>query len=337
MSGRYREAGVNLDEAERAVELYRQALGEGGGASGVSAIGHFAGFMPIPGTSDGSLIVASADGVGTKLVLARESGRLEGVGQDLVAMVVNDLLAVGARPLFLLDYLAVERLDAREAAEIVSGVARAAAESGAVLLGGETAELKGILIPGALDLAGFGVGIVPDGAAVTGEAIRVGDRLLALRSSGFHSNGYTLIRKILSDGVDPATPLQSGTLLEALLRPTALYPGPVLRSLSKAVHGLAPVTGGGIAGNLKRILPLTVDARLRLGALRPHEEMGLLMKRGHIDRDEALRSWNMGVGYVMVVVPDALSTLKGELEGDGVECWEIGRVEAGKGEVTWSS
>ena len=334
MNDRYREAGVDLDEAGRTSRLYHQVIDRDEASGVISEIGHFAAFMGLPGDGGGPLLAASADGVGTKLVLAREFGRMEGIGQDLVAMIVNDLLASGARPLFLLDYLAVEKLHAEEAAAIVASVARAAETVGARLLGGETAELKGLLTPGALDLAGFGVGLVERERLVTGRAIRSGDRLLALRSSGFHSNGYTLIREILSGGVDPMTPLGDGRpLLDALLRPTTLYPPILLAELSSDVHGLAPVTGGGIAGNLERILPADLDALICRSSLRPHPEMELLARRGNVPPRDALRAWNMGVGYIIVASPEGASDLVRDLE---CETWEIGHMAAGRGDVVWT-
>lgn len=333
----YRQAGVDIEEADRTVLFYRE-IAKGTSREGVlSEIGHFAGLLAMPGLPS-KVLVASADGVGTKLLLARQTKRMDGVGQDLVAMVVNDLLAVGARPLFLLDYLAVDRLDALEAKAIVEGVALGCVEAGCALLGGETAELPGMIAPGAFDLAGFAVGLADRDRLVTGASIRPGDVVLGLDSSGLHANGFSLVRKILGEtGLDLEVPFAGDErLADALLRPTRIYVDAVLAVLGPHIHGLCHVTGGGIAGNLVRILPQGTDARLDAGSLAPPPVMTLLMETGGLRREDVLRVWNMGVGFLLVVSPEAEAGVAAGLRDRGERVRTLGVIRAGEGRVRWS-
>lgn len=331
----YEKAGVDLTVADETVGIYRELAARAPSEGVVGGIGHFAGLFVDPGDR-GTLLVAGADGVGTKLLLARGADRLEGVGIDAVAMAVNDLLAVGARPLFLLDYLATDRLSATDARRIVASVVEGCAMAGCALLGGETAELPGLITQGAFDLAAFAVGAVPQGRVVSGEAIRPGDVVLALGASGLHSNGFSLVRHVLSsNGVSirdshPAV----GQWADALLRPTRIYVKSVLACLDEGVHGLCHVTGGGIPGNLIRILPAGTCAQLRKDALRPDPAMRVLMDLGSLSLDDVLPVWNLGVGFIMVVDPATAEEVAGHLRDLAETVWELGRVEPGEG-IAW--
>lgn len=331
----YQLAGVDIEEADRTVPIYKE-LAESTPRKGVlSEIGHFAGLFELPKMKD-PVLVSGTDGVGTKLLLAKALGRLSGVGQDMVAMVVNDLLCIGARPLFLLDYLATSRLDADEARALVSSVAGGCREAGCALLGGETAELPGMLMPDAVDLAGFGVGVVERDLMVTGAGIRPGDRILALSSSGFHSNGFTLVRKIVADAkLDLHTPFGGGDLGDALLSPTRIYVNSVVPILGPAVHGLAHVTGGGIGGNLVRILPDGVRAEIRSSLLPEPPVMTFIREKGGISRKAARPSFNLGAGFLVVLHPDAVLDVKGRLEAAGESVQEIGSIFTGGRTVQW--
>lgn len=339
MSGRrkdaYARAGVDLGVAGEAVDIYRAIASRTPGEGVVGGIGHFAGLFADPGDPD-TLLAAGADGVGTKLLLAREADRLEGVGIDAVAMVVNDLLAVGARPLFLLDYLATDRLSAAEAKRIVGGVAEGCAMAGCALLGGETAELPGLITTGAFDLAAFAVGSVSRRRLVSGEAILPGDLVLALGASGLHANGFSLVRRILSSNgisIHDSHP-EVGSWADALLCPTRIYAGSILASLGDEVHGLCHVTGGGIAGNLLRILPQGTCAILRRDALRPDAATRALMGMGALTTDDVLPVWNLGVGFVVIADADVAGRVAGRLAEHGETVWELGEIGQGGG-ITW--
>lgn len=339
MSGRrkdaYAKAGVDLGVAGETVDIYRTLATHTPSEVVVGGIGHFAGLFADPADSD-MLLAAGADGVGTKLLLAQEADRLEGVGIDAVAMVVNDLLAVGARPLFLLDYLATDRLSAGQAKRIVGGVAKGCAMAGCALLGGETAELPGLISGGAFDLAAFAVGSVPRRRLVSGEAIRPGDVVLALGASGLHANGFSLVRRILSShaiSIHDSHP-EAGPWADALLRPTRIYAGPIIAGLGDDVHGLCHVTGGGIAGNLVRILPKGTCAILRKDALRPDAATRALMGMASLTTDDVLSVWNLGVGFVVIVGADAARRVAGRLADLGEAVWELGEIGSGEG-ITW--
>ena len=333
----YRAAGVDVAASELAVRRYQEAAGIAWRPEVMGAIGHFAGLFRLGG-GEGQVLVAGADGVGSKLLLAAQLGQLDDIGVDLVAHLVNDLLTVGARPLFVLDYLAVDRLDPEQAARIVASVAKGCRDAGCALLGGETAELPDMLRPGVLDLAGFAVGTVAAEGVISGGAIRPGHRVLALASHGFHANGYSLIRKIVSaSGLDLHKPRQPGlpALGVELLTPTRSYLGPVQDVLGLPLSGLAHVTGGGIGGNLIRILPEGCRAVIEQDRWAEPGLSQFIRSRAGLSQEAVRHVFNLGVGFVMVVPKEAAADLVAALERSGETAFEIGRIEAGKRAVVW--
>ena len=331
----YAGAGVDIDAGDALVERVKPAAraterpGTLGGLGGFGAL-----FDPRAAGYADPLLVAATDGVGTKLRVAIDTGRLDGVGQDLVAMCVNDLICQGAEPLFFLDYLATGRLDVDAAARVVEGVARACAASGCALIGGETAEMPGLYAGGDFDLAGFAVGAV-ERDAVLPAAVAEGDVVLGLASDGVHSNGFSLVRRVVEAaglGWDDAAPFGGGTLGAALTAPTRLYVRPVLAAIrAGGVHALAHVTGGGLPGNLPRVLPEGLGARIDLSRWTRPPVFDWLAEAGGIEADEMLRTFNCGIGMVVVCAPDRADTLRAALEGAGERVHRLGRVERGAG------
>jgi phosphoribosylformylglycinamidine cyclo-ligase len=267
------------------------------------------------------LLVACTDGVGTKVALARSLGRLEGLGQDLVAMCVNDLACIGAEPLFFLDYLAVGRLDPEVAGAIVSGIAAACREVGCALLGGETAEHPGVMADGDLDLAGFAVGAVERDEALAPESVRPGDAIVGIPSSGLHANGFSLVRALVEAGALAPDP-------DLLLAPTRLYPGDMarLRAEGVEVHAAAHVTGGGLPENLPRALPEGLAAIVDPGAWELPPAIEAVLATGRVPEDEAWRTFNMGLGMCLVVPPQSVERAAALIAG----AREVGRVEPGE-------
>jgi phosphoribosylformylglycinamidine cyclo-ligase len=280
----YESAGVSLAIAESVVERLRGAVE----STGASNFGAFAGLYPL---DDGRLLAASTDSVGTKLIVARERGRLRNCGADLAAHCINDVITTGARPLFLLDYVAAASIDLEQVAELVEGAAEVCRTAGAALVGGETAELPGIYREGELDFAGTCVGIVERGQLIDGSLIREGDLVVGFPSAGVHANGFTLVRRVLE---------QENYDGEDLLAPTRLYLDEMRRL--PAAHGFAHVTGGGIAGNLERILPEGLRGEIDWEAWERPPVFGWLGR--HVDEDELRRVFNLGIGYC-AVVPEA--------------------------------
>ena len=323
--GSYAAAGVDIaagDALVRRIAPMAKATGRPGAMGGLGGFGAL--FDPRAAGYDDPLLVAATDGVGTKLRVAIDTGRLGGVGRDLVAMCVNDLVCQGAEPLFFLDYLACARLDVEAAAAVVEGIAAACREAGCALVGGETAEMPGMYAPGDLDLAGFAVGAVERGRVLPA-GVSEGDALWGLPSDGLHSNGFSLVRRVASDAGlswhDPA-PWGGGELGPALLVPTRLYVRPALEAIAAGgVHALAHVTGGGIAENLPRVLPEGLGARVDLGAWERAPLFRWLAEAGPIDRDEMLHTFNCGIG--MIAITDPSASVPGAIA--------IGAVERGRG------
>ncbi|MFP4635796.1 MAG: phosphoribosylformylglycinamidine cyclo-ligase [Nitriliruptoraceae bacterium] len=326
----YADAGVDLGAAERSVELLSDALA---GASRPEVLGQIGGFGGLfafdPARYEHPVLVSSSDGVGTKLELARRTGVLDTVGRDLVGMVVDDLVVTGAEPLFLNDYLAVGSLDPDRVAAIVRGVAAGCREAGCALVGGETAEHPGLLAPDAFDLAGFGVGVVGREAMLGAHRVQPGDRLVALPSSGLHSNGYSLVRRIV-DGLDLDEPHGlDAPLGEVLLTPTRIHAADCLALDAEVeLHALCHVTGGGLPGNLPRVLPPAVTAVVDTTAWRWPPVFRWLAERGPVPTEEMWRTFNCGVGMVAVVPPDALEPTLEVLAGRGVAAFELGHIDA---------
>lgn len=336
----YRTAGVDIDAAESAVELMKAKVARASRPEVVGELGGFAGLFAFdPTRYRRPLLASSTDGVGTKTVLARLLDRHDTVGIDLVAMVVDDLVVCGAEPLFLLDYVACGRVIPERIAEIVGGIAEGCRLAGCALLGGETAEHPGVMEPDAYDLAATGVGAVEADDVLGAGRVQVGDALIALASSGLHSNGFSLVRQVLAtaglalertlDEVD-----DDRALGEILLTPTRIYARDCLALIAEVeVHALAHVTGGGLAANLARVLPDHVDVVVERTSWVPAPVFGLLERRGGIEPYEMERTFNMGVGMTAIVraadVDRALATLMCRR----VPAWVAGEVVAGAGNV----
>ncbi len=335
----YREAGVDIDAGNRAVDLmkkhvratYRpEVLGDIGGFGGLFALN--------TGKYSQPVLVSGTDGVGTKLRLAFMLDKHDTIGQDAVAMCVNDILVQGAEPLFFLDYLAVGKLEPEKVAAVVSGVARACSESGCALLGGETAEMAGFYPSGEYDIAGFAVGVVDRPKIITGETIAPGDLLIGLPSSGLHSNGYSLVRKICFDlkqfPADTYIPECGKTLGEELLTPTRLYPKTCLPLIEAfTVKGMVHITGGGFYDNIPRVLPENCAVEIDTESWPKPPIFGLLKEWGGVAWPEMYRTFNMGIGMIVVVPSGEAAALQQYLAGQGEKSYIIGKVAAGKREV----
>ena len=332
----YRTSGVDIDAAEDAKERYRRLVESTRTAGAVGAFGSFGGLFRAP-TGERPLLVASADGVGTKIKVAIESGRHGTIGHCLVNHCVNDILAQGAVPLFFLDYVAFGVLEPAVAEAIVAGVAAGCRENGCALIGGETAEMPGLYTPPDYDLAGFIVGTVEESAALGPERVRNGDVIVALESTGLHTNGYSLARRIVKErmglGVDDEFPGEGGaTVADVLLRIHRSYL-PILRSLLPMVHALAHITGGGIPGNLNRALPPTLDAIVRTETWKVPNVFEQLGTAGGVPRDEQFRAFNMGVGMMVIVAPQHAAIVQEAARQAGVVAWIAGEVVTGSGSV----
>ena len=325
----YRDAGVDIDAGDRLVEnikpFARKTLRQGV----LAGIGGFGALFEIAAKNYRQpVLVSGTDGVGTKLKLAFELDRHATIGIDLVAMSVNDILTLGAEPLFFLDYYACGHLDVATATKVVEGIARGCRQAGCALLGGETAEMPGMYPAGEYDLAGFAVGIVEKSRIIDGKGIAESDVVLGIASSGAHSNGYSLIRKIIAvKGVDLSSKLDGRTLAEAILAPTRIYVKPVLKlARTVTIKGLAHITGGGLVDNVPRILPRHLAARVERAAWTMPPLFRWLQEQGGIADDELYRVFNCGIGMVVVVrAADAGKALK-TLRAAGETAWRIGRV-----------
>jgi phosphoribosylformylglycinamidine cyclo-ligase len=329
-TGAYRRAGVDLDAAEEATTLIRDLARAASGPEVIEGIGGFAGLYRL---DEKRLLAGATDGVGTKLEIARLAGRLDTVGIDLVAMCANDVVCTGARPLFFLDYIAMGRLVPEEVSGIVAGVAEGCRRAGCALLGGETAEHPGVLEAGRFDLAGFCVGLVEEEELIGPRLVREGDAVIGLRSSGLHSNGFSLVRQAI-EGLDLlGTPegLQH-PLAEELLVPTLIYVPAVLEAAGRGlVHAAAHVTGGGLPENLPRALPSELGAEVNLRAWEPSPVFSFVERASGATPDEMLRTFNMGIGMALVVPADAEDQVADVCGAHGFEAVRIGTVDRGEG------
>ena len=331
----YRDAGVDIDAGDALVDALRPIVQRTARDGCLSQLGGFGGLFEIPTDRYRQpVLVSGTDGVGTKLKLAFASGRHDTIGVDLVAMCVNDVIVHGAEPLFFLDYFATGRLDPETARTVLQGVGHGCEQAGAALIGGETAEMPGMYAAGEYDLAGFCVGVVEKSAIIDGSRITPGDAVIGLRSSGPHANGYSLIRKILeSSGSNLESPWHDSTLGDALLTPTKIYVRPLLRLLADVqVHGVAHITGGGITGNIRRVIPDTMRAVLDSKAWPEPEIFSWLQSHGNIDTSEMYRTFNCGLGMVIVVAADDTAQTLDVLDDGGKHADHIGYIEAHSGE-----
>lgn len=328
----YRDAGVDIEAGESLVERIKPLVQKTQRPECLGNIGGFGGLFELPiDRYRRPVLVSGTDGVGTKLKLAVILDRHDTIGIDLVAMCVNDVLVLGAEPLYFLDYFATGRLSPEHAQSVIAGIATGCEAAGAALIGGETAEMPGMYSPGEYDLAGFCVGVVEKDQIIDGSHIRAGDQVLGLASSGLHSNGYSLARAVLErSSATLDQPIGETTLGEALLAPTRIYVRSIL-ALLKAVpiHGIAHITGGGLPGNIPRILPGNCDCRIDATAWPRPEIFQWLQSEGSIDDTEMLRTFNCGIGLVIIVSSDTAAQAHEMLEASGETVYRLGEVQAG--------
>jgi phosphoribosylformylglycinamidine cyclo-ligase len=339
MTASYREAGVDTAAGDLAVELMKSAVQKTHGPEVLGGVGGFAGLFDVSflKSFDRPLLATSTDGVGTKVAIAQALDKHDTIGQDLVGMVVDDIVVVGARPLFMTDYIACGRVVPERIADIVAGIARACAETGTALVGGETAEHPGLLAPDDYDVAGAAVGVVEADAQLGPQLVEDGDAIVAIGSSGLHSNGFSLVRYILNEngiGYRDNSNELGGVVGEVLLEPTRLYTAPVLRLLSdatvgKAVHAVSHITGGGIAANIARVLPVGSWAELDRTSWSPAPVFRTLASLGGMKLTETEGTWNLGIGMVAVVSRSSVDAVIAALAADGLPAWVAGTVSTG--------
>jgi len=331
----YKDAGVDIEAGNRLVERIKPLVARTRRPEVLAGLGGFGGLFALPpGKYAEPVLVSGTDGVGTKLKLAQQLDRHDSIGIDLVAMCVNDVLVQGAEPLFFLDYFACGQLDTDVATAVIAGIANGCEQAGAALIGGETAEMPDMYGQGEYDLAGFCVGAVERRDLLDGSAIAAGDAIIGIASGGPHSNGYSLIRKVLTvagnadiDGVPAA---------ELLLAPTRIYVKPVLALMeSIAVHGIAHITGGGLTENVPRILHGDLHAAIETGSWQPGPVFDWLANTGHIASDEMRRTFNCGVGMIVVVDRAAADAAIEALGNNGETAWRLGTVVEGGGGVEY--
>ena len=315
MNNTYKSAGVDKEEGYKTVDKIKSAVAETHNKNVLNNLGSFGAFYAI-GEYKNPVLVSGTDGVGTKLKIALDTKKYDSIGIDCFAMCVNDILCQGAKPLFFLDYLACGKLDSNVASEIILGMVKACKDNECALIGGETAEMPGMYQVGDYDVAGFCVGIVERDEIIDGSKIKKGDKIIAIPSSGFHSNGFSLVRKVFPDFEEE---FEGKPLYETLLEPTRLYYQPILQLLKVAsLSGIAHITGGGLIENVPRIIPNGLCAEIQTEKIRIPSIMLELEKRGNVDRMEMFGTFNMGVGMVVVVdekdAEKVLSTLKDSYE-----------------------
>ena len=331
----YKDAGVDIDAGDELVERIKPMVARTRRPEVLAGLGGFGGLFAIPpGRYREPVLVSGTDGVGTKLMLAQRLGRHDTIGIDLVAMCVNDVLVQGAEPLFFLDYFACGKLDTGVAADVIAGIAEGCLQAGAALIGGETAEMPDMYPAGEYDLAGFCVGAVERERMIDGSDISQGHAIIGIASSGPHSNGYSLIRKVL-DRAGDAT-IEGVPAAERLLTPTRIYVRSILALTAEVtVHGLAHITGGGITENVPRILPDSFDAEIDTASWQPGPVFDFLARIGGIETAEMRRTFNCGVGMVVVVGEDDVERTIEILEQAGERAWRLGRIVAGAGKVRY--
>jgi phosphoribosylformylglycinamidine cyclo-ligase len=336
MASKYAEAGVDTAAGDLAVEMMKAAVSATHGPEVLGGVGGFAGLFDVSFVKSYSrpLLATSTDGVGTKVAIAQAIDRHDTIGIDLVGMVVDDIVVVGAKPLFMTDYIACGKVVPSRIADIVAGIARGCAETGTALVGGETAEHPGLMGIDDYDVAGAATGVVEAGEQLGADRVANGDVVIALESSGFHSNGYSLVRHILAARGVPYTEHSNelgGVVGQVLLEPTRLYTTPLLKLLSDealhgAVHALSHVTGGGIAANLARVLPVGSWVELNRESWSPSPVFRVLAEWGGMDLTETEGTWNLGIGMIAVVSAASAAEIIRRLEADGIPAWTLGSV-----------
>jgi phosphoribosylformylglycinamidine cyclo-ligase len=318
----YRDAGVDIEAGDALVEAIKPFAKRTLRPEVLAGIGGFGALCTLPAKYKQPVLVSGTDGVGTKLKLAFQFGRHDGVGVDLVAMSANDVLVQGAEPLFFLDYFACGKLEQRIATQVIRSIARGCEDAGCALIGGETAEMPGMYQEGEYDLAGFCVGVVERDRILDGKSIRPGDKLLGLASSGAHSNGFSLIRRVI------ANEKPNSDTVDSLMEPTRIYAKPVLKLLGAVpVKGLAHITGGGLVGNVPRILPQGTNASIYKDAWPRPQLFSWLQETGNIAEDEMFRVFNCGIGMVIALAPEHAKLATMLLKREGELVYEIGMIE----------
>ncbi|PWI57656.1 phosphoribosylformylglycinamidine cyclo-ligase [Sulfoacidibacillus thermotolerans] len=339
MTDLYRAAGVDIDAGNETVERIKPHVKRTLRKEVLGSIGSFGGGFLFPSDQYREpVLVSGTDGVGTKLKLAFSLQRHDTIGIDAVAMCVNDILTTGAQPLFFLDYFATGKLQPKVAEQVVKGIADGCVSAGAALIGGETAEMPGMYSEGEYDIAGFAVGVVERARMIDGRAVQSGDRVIGLASSGPHANGYSLIRKLVKEhGHAYEEPFGDGThsLGEILLTPTKIYVKPILQLLqTHSVHAMAHITGGGLLENIPRALPEGVGCVIELGRWPVPPIFSWFQTLQEIDQQTLYRTWNMGIGYVLIVAEKDAASVVSALRALGEDAYEIGYVEEGRAGVT---
>lgn len=329
----YRDAGVNIDAGNKFVEKIKSSVASTNRPGVLGSLGGFGGLFELPTNYQQPVLVSGTDGVGTKLKLAIDLNKHNTIGIDLVAMCVNDILVLGAEPLYFLDYYATGELNTEVAASVVAGIAEGCRQSNAALIGGETAEMPDMYNKGDYDLAGFCVGVVEKQKIIDGSKVKPGDVLIAVASSGPHSNGYSLIRKIIEvsqTDINTTFGEHSTTLGEALLAPTKIYVKALLHLLTKfELHAMAHITGGGLLDNIPRVLPENTQAILNSDSWQLPEVFQWLQKNGNVETNEMYRTFNCGIGMVLIADADDADGIVSALNQDGESAWHLGFIEAG--------
>lgn len=339
----YREAGVDVEAGRAFVNRIRSLVNSTQRPEVLGGLGGFSGCFQLPARMQEPVLVSGTDGVGTKLKLAHTLDRHDTVGIDLVAMCVNDVLTSGAEPLFFLDYLATGKLNSEQLTQVVSGIAEGCKQAGCALLGGETAEMPGFYQAGEYDLAGFCVGIVEKSKLIDGSQVQVGDVAIGLASTGVHSNGFSLVRKIVSDGgyswQDSPQELGGKTLGEVLLTPTQIYVKSVLGALRSGleIHGMAHITGGGLPENLPRCLGANQSVKIEVNSWEVLPIFQWLAKEGNVSFKEMLNTFNMGIGFVVLVPPREAEKVIKWFEAQEIAVYGIGEVIEGEGILKFES
>jgi len=331
----YRDAGVDIAAGDRLVENIKPFAKRTMRPEVLSGIGGFGGLVEISKKYREPVLVSGTDGVGTKLKLAFELNRHDSVGIDLVGMSVNDILVQGAEPLFFLDYFACGKLDVEAATEVIKGIANGCEQSGCALIGGETAEMPGMYPVGEYDLAGFAVGVVEKASIITGEHIKPGDVVLGLASNGAHSNGYSLVRKIIERGKPDLNARFDGerTLADCIMAPTRIYVKPLLALMQTlTIKGMAHITGGGLTENVPRVLPANVVADLDSNTWHTPKLFDWLREQGNVAAQEMFRTFNCGIGMVVVVGAADAARAVSQLQAAGEKVWQIGQIRARSGD-----
>lgn len=341
----YKDAGVDIDEGARAVDAIRASVKSTYRPEVIGDIGGFGGLFSAAALKNmqDPILVSGTDGVGTKLAVAKLAGLHETVGIDLVAMCVNDVLACGAEPLFFLDYVAIGKLRSEHIAKVVEGIAEGCRQAGCALIGGEMAEHPGVMDPDDYDLSGFCVGVVDRPAMLNPDDVAVGDVILGLASTGIHSNGFSLVRRAVTDCMDadelaaPRDELDGMSVFEALLAPTRIYVKSILelRRAVPQVHAVAHITGGGITENLNRALNGRVDALVDDGSWQAPAIIDFVIERAGLTRDQALKTFNCGIGMCVICPPDVADAAMAQLETTGERVFRIGQIVEGTGKVVY--